>query len=131
MSHRIGEVLSKWQARRLAMFGAVFVALVWAVWKFVLTGGVMTMGGASNNKKKEQGAKSDVERLERINIRLINALVFTIVLLVLSWVGFLRYERSFIEEVITIEVEEKSDGYRENSDAAGRVRSGIDYPYHD
>lgn len=89
------------------------------------------MGSASNNKKKEQIAKADSERLERINIRLLNALVFTIVLLVLSWVGFLRYERSFIEEVITIEVEEKADGYRENSDAAGRVRSGADYPYHD
>ena len=111
------------------MFGAVFVALVWAVWKFVLTGGVMTMGGASNNKKKEQGAKSDVERLERINIRLLNALVFTIVLLVLSWVGFLRYECSFIEEVITIEVEEKSDGYRENSDAAWS--SSVSYYYQD
>lgn len=106
------------------MLGAVFVALVWAVWKFVLTGGVMAMGGASNNKKKEQGAKSDVERLERINIRLLNALVFTIVLLVLSWVGFLRYERALIDDIITIEVEE-SDEHRENSDAAWG--SGIYY----
>jgi hypothetical protein len=113
------------------MFGAVFVTLVWAVWKFVLTGGVMAMGGASNNKKKERGAKSDVERLERINIRLLNALVFTIVLLVLSWVGFLRYERSFIDEFITIEVGEKSDGYRENSNAAWRSRSNYNHSDYD
>jgi hypothetical protein len=70
-----------------------------------------------------------VERLERINIRLLNALVFTIVLLVLSWVGFLRYERSFIEEIITIEVEEKANGYRENSDAAWS--SSVSYYYQD
>ena len=81
----------------------------------------------SGNKKKEQGAKSDVERLERINIRLLNALVFTIVLLVLSWVGFLRYERVLIEDVITIEVEEKPNGYRENSDAAWS--SSVSYYY--
>lgn len=113
------------------MFGAVFVALVWAVWKFVLTGGVMAMGGASNNKKKEHGAKPDVERLERINIRLLNALVFTIVLLVLSWVGFLRYERSFVEEVIAIEVEEKANGYRENSGAAWSSRSNYNHSDYD
>lgn len=109
------------------MFGAVFVVLVWAVWKFVLTGGVMKMGGVSNNKKKEQIAKTDLERLERINIRLLNALVFTIVLLVFSWVGFLRYERSFIDQIITIEVEENANGYRENSDAAGRSRSNYNH----
>lgn len=113
------------------MFGAIFVALVWAVWKFVLTRGVMAMGGASNNKEKGHIAKTDSERLERINIRLLNALVFTIVLLVLSWVGFLRYERSLIEDVITIEVEEESDGYRENSNAAGRSRSDYNHSDYD
>lgn len=113
------------------MFGAIFVALIWAAWKFVLARGVTAMGSALNNKRKEQGAASDAERLERINIRLLNALVFTIVLLVLSWVGFLRYERSFIDEFITIEVEEKSNGYRENSNAAGRSRSDYNHSDYD
>lgn len=91
----------------------------------------MAMGSASNNKKKEQIAKADSERLERINIRLLNALVFTIVLLVLSWVGFLRYERSFIEEGITIELEEKADGYHENFGAVGYSCSNYNHSNYD
>lgn len=80
------------------------------------------MNGEHHRKKHDE--KTDLDRLERMNTRLLNALVFTVVLLVLSWVGFLRYERTLIDDIITIEVEE-SDEHRENSDAAWG--SGIYY----
>lgn len=108
------------------MLGAVLVALIWAASKFALARGVTAMNGEHHRKKHDE--KTDLARLERMNTRLLNALVFTVVLLVLSWVGFLRYEHSLTEDLITIEVEE-SNGHRENSGAAWG--GGIDYNHSD
>lgn len=56
--------------------------------------------------------KIEMERIERCNARLFMVLLFIIVLLVVSWIGFLQYRNKMKEQIIIIS-EEKDYGMAE------------------